>query len=103
MNSKQRFRTRLVGLGILIGAGVLASSLYGISIVRGKSYSAKAAAQYSKPLASQFVRGSIFYEGKDGTESAAATVETGNLLYINPKQMTDPASEYAALSHAIRL
>jgi cell division protein FtsI/penicillin-binding protein 2 len=99
MNSKQRFRTRIVGLGILAGAGILLSSLYMTSIIRGNTYAAKAAAQYAKPATSLFSRGTIFFTGKDGTESAAATVETGNLLYLNPKQITDVNGEYAALSH----
>ena len=101
MNSKQRFRTRIVSLGILTGAGVLLASLYVTSIIKGDSYAAKATAQYAKPATSLFARGTIFFMGKDGTESAAATVESGNLLYLNPKQITDADGEYAALSHVV--
>ncbi|HEX7724612.1 MAG TPA: penicillin-binding protein 2 [Candidatus Paceibacterota bacterium] len=101
MNSSQRLRTRIVGLGILAGAGVLLASLYNTAIIKGASYAGKANAQYAKPETSLFARGSIFFVGKDGTQSAAATVESGNLLYLNPKLIADPVSAYAALSHVI--
>lgn len=101
MNSKQRFRTRIVSLGILIGAGVLAISLYSTAVLHGDSYATKASAQYSKPMTDLFARGSIFFSGKDGTETAAATVESGYLLYMNPKLVKDAAGAYTALSHVI--
>jgi cell division protein FtsI/penicillin-binding protein 2 len=103
MNSRQRLRARAVGILILVVAGVLAASLYGTSIIRGTTYASKAAAQYTKPAASLFARGSIFFTGKDGTKSAAATVESGYLLFMNPTLVSDPDATYAALSHAVAL
>ena len=101
MNSKQRFRTRIVGLGILAGAGVLAASLYSTAIIHGDRYASKASAQYSKPDTALFARGSIFFLGKDATQTAAATVQSGYLLYMNPKLVTDANSAYVALSHVL--
>lgn len=103
MNSKQRFRTRIVALGILIGAGVLASSLYSISIVNGGKYASKAATQYAKPATTLFARGNIYFTSKEGVQTAAASVGSGYLLYMNPKQVTDPAGSYEALTHYVSL
>lgn len=103
MNSKQRLRTRIVGLGVLIGAGILASSLYSISILHGDKYSGKARSQYSKPGSGVFDRGFIYFTSKDGTQSAAASIGTNYILYMDPKVMTDPKGAYDALSQILVL
>ncbi len=106
MNSKQRFRTRLMLGAIIALACVLGSSLYSTSVVRGDIYEAKAMAQYGKPAANLFDRGTIFFSsfgGKDGAGSAAATIGSGYLLYMNPKLVKDSAATYEALSRYISL
>lgn len=103
MNSKQRFRTRIIGLGVLAGACVLAFSLYSTSIAGYDNYSSKARVQYAKPTTSLFARGSIYFSGKDGGQSAAASVRSGYILFMNPKLLVDPKSAYEALSNYITL
>lgn len=103
MNSKQKFRIRLIGLGVLFGAFVLMTSLYRTSISNGDKYAEKAEAQYSKPATAIFARGTIYFSDKDGTQTAAATVGTGFVLYMNPKLITDPNGTYEALSHFVTL
>lgn len=103
MNSKQRFRTRLVGVVVLIFAGVLTSSLYSTSVLQGDRYSSKARAQYAKPVTSLFARGNIYFQSKDGTQSAAASVGSGYLLYINPTLLSDPKGAYEALSNYVHI
>lgn len=87
----------------MIAAGVLGSSLYSTSIIHGQSYAGKAETQYAKPQTSLFARGSIYFSGKDGTETAAAAIESGYILSINPKLITDAKGTYEALSHYISL
>ncbi len=103
MNSKQRFRTRLVGIVVLIFAGVLASSLYSTSVLNSDRYSSRAKAQYTKPAVSLFARGNIYFQSKDGTQSAAASVGSGYLLYINPTLLSDPKGAYEALSNYVHV
>ena len=79
-------------------AAILIASLYATEIIQGGSYSAKAQAQYAKPGSALFNRGTIYFSGKDGTETAAATVANGYLAYMNPKQVVDAAGAYEALS-----
>lgn len=103
MNSKQRFRIRLVGIGVLFAAGVLVTSLYSTTVLKGGKYERKAEAQYSSPATSDFSRGTIYFSDKDGNKTAAATVGRGFLLFMNPKLLTDPAGAYDALSHFVTL
>ncbi|MDB5239156.1 MAG: hypothetical protein JWO00_491 [Candidatus Parcubacteria bacterium] len=91
---------------IFVAACVLGSSLYSTSIVHGDTYSAKARSQYAKPAANIYDRGTIFFSsfsGKDGTETAAATLGSGSLVYMNPKLVRDAAATYEALTHYIPL
>ena len=99
MNSKQRLRARFVLIVIGAAAAVIVASLYSTEIIRGSSYAAKAKAQYIKPAAVLFDRGTIYFSGKDGIETAAATVGSGYLVYMNPEQIVDASSAYEALSH----
>lgn len=103
MNSKQRLRARLIGAGILAAALALVSSLYSKDVIHAGSYASKADAQYARPAAALFSRGTIYFMGKDGTESAAATVDSGYLLYMDPKLVADPQGSYDALSHFVKL
>jgi len=99
MNSRQRFRARFVLIAIGIAAAVIIASLYSTEIIRGGAYRAKAQAQYARPAAALFARGTIYFSDSDGTETAAATVANGYLVYMNPKQAADANGDYDALSH----
>jgi cell division protein FtsI/penicillin-binding protein 2 len=103
VNSKQRIRTRLILIIILVAASGLGSSLYWTQVVRGSTYIAKADKQYDKPQVALFDRGTIYFEAKDGTHAAAASVASGYLLYINPKLITDPTATYEAITHYLPL
>ncbi len=103
MTSSQRIRSRLIFFGIILAALALLASLYTIQILEGKKYDAKAQAQYGKPTNALFDRGIIYLTSRDGTRIAGATVEQGTLLYMNPKQVSDPAQTYAALSEFIKV
>ncbi len=106
MNSKQRWRTRLALGGVIAVACVLAASLYSTAVIHGDSYAAKAQAQYARPATNIFDRGTIYFSsfsGKSGTETAAATLGSGYLIYMNPKLVHDPSGTYEALSHYIKL
>ncbi len=103
MNSKQRTRARFVFILIILGAGVLASGLYWTQIAKGPSYAARAEKQYVKPVGMLFDRGSIYFQSKDGTRSAAATLGTGFVVYMNPTQVSNATQEYDALSQYLTL
>ncbi len=103
MNSKQKIRARVIFVFILAGAGFLALSLYSNQIMKGGYYTAKADAQYGKPAANVFDRGTIYFDSKDGVKVAAAKLGEGYLAYINPSQLTDAGQTYDALSQVIKL
>ena len=103
MNSKQKLRIRFVLIVIALAAAALAVSLYLTQIVKGSSYAAAADKQYIKPTASLFDRGTIYFGSRDGTKIAAATVDAGYLIYMNPTLITSPSQAYEALSQYIQI
>lgn len=106
MNPRQRLRTRIALSAVICSALVLLGSLYNTAIIKGDSYSAKAEAQYSKPAAALFDRGTIFFSARSDSGSnktAAATIGRGSLVYINPKLLKDPAGTYEALTQYMTL
>lgn len=103
MNSNSTIRIRIVLGCICILAFVILSKLYFVQIVQGEDYKEKAERQYQKPTSSSFDRGSIFFESKDGTKIAAATMKEGYTLAINPKLIKDANSVYEALAPYIKI
>jgi cell division protein FtsI (penicillin-binding protein 3)/stage V sporulation protein D (sporulation-specific penicillin-binding protein) len=98
MNSKARFRIRLIFGGVIVAALAITFALYRIQILKGSTYAAKAQAQYAKPSVSVFDRGSIFFQAKDGTRVAAAALSRGYLVYLNQKLLINASQAYDALS-----
>lgn len=103
MNSKQKYKSRIVLLGIAGVACILAISLYWTQVMNGQSYSARADQQYVRPSTSVFDRGSIYFQAKDNTRVVAATMGSGFIVYMNPKLVNDAAQTYDALSHFLSI
>ncbi len=103
MNNNQRLRVKVIFAGIIIVAAILVLTLYSRQIMNGKAYAEKADKQYSKPSASLFNRGSIYFQSKDNTRIAAATIERGFLVFANPKLITDAEQTYEAVSQFMKI
>ena len=101
MNSNSVQRIRIL-LGIVVFAAlVLITKLYFVQIVHGDLYSSKADRQYVKPNTVLFDRGTIFFQKRDGSEVAAASVKDGFTLALVPKLIKDPQAAYQAVSKII--
>lgn len=103
MISNPIIRIRIVLSFVCLIALIIFAKLYWVQIVKGSEYREKAENQYTKPVQSVFERGSIFFESKDNTKIAAATMKEGYTLAINPKLIKDANSVYDALSTYIDL
>lgn len=103
MISSERRRARIAFAGMAVVAGVISYTLYSTQITKGAMYAAKANAQYNRPLSGFFDRGKIYFLAKDDTRVTAAVVDTGKTVYVNPKQLEDPAQTFEALSQFISL
>lgn len=103
MNYNSTIRIRVVLTCLCLLTLIILGKLYFVQIVQGRSYRDKAERQYNKPISSSFDRGSIFFESKEGTKIAAATMKEGYTLAINPKLIKDTNSVYEALLPYIKI
>ncbi len=74
-----------------------------VQIVSGQEFSDRANRQYTRPVGGVYDRGSIFFQSKDGTLMAAASLKTGETVAINPKILKDPEGVYDKLSKLVTL
>ena len=91
-------RIRFISFIILFVALVFISKLYYIQVVNTQLYRDKADRQYVRPNQSVFDRGSIFFQTQGGERIAAATLQSGFTLAINPKLITDDSSAYEKIN-----
>ncbi|MBX4215662.1 penicillin-binding protein 2 [Candidatus Parcubacteria bacterium] len=97
--------SRIRGLSVLtlLFAALLIGKLFFLQVVRGSEYSEAADRQYTAPAASIFDRGSIFFKERGGELASAATLASGYILAMNPKELVDPQAAYQKLSSVITL
>ena len=96
--SSHIFRIRIISLVIIFVALVFVGNLYLIQIVHTDEYRNKADRQYVRPNQSVFDRGTIFFQTNDGDRIAAASLQTGFTLSINPKLLKDENDVYEKIN-----
>jgi stage V sporulation protein D (sporulation-specific penicillin-binding protein) len=92
------FRIRIISLFVILFALIFIGNLYLIQIVRSEDYRTKADRQYLKPNQSVFDRGTIFFQTKDSDRIAAATLQSGFTLSINPKLLKNDSDAYEKIN-----
>jgi cell division protein FtsI/penicillin-binding protein 2 len=80
---------------------VLLGRLYLVQVVRGDAYQRDAMGQYVEASAESSDRGSIFFTTKDGVLVAAAVMQRGWRIAINPQIIDDPDALFEALSAVV--
>lgn len=95
---RRRIRT-IVGCVIVVGALSIARLFY-LQLILGATYADRAEEQYVR-ASDEFDRGNIYFQTKDGTTVAAATIESGFKAIVVPAQIDDPEGLYEKLSQII--
>lgn len=103
MLTSPAFRIRIISLFIIVVAFIFIGNLYLIQIVHTDEYRNKADRQYVKPNQSVFDRGTIFFQTKDGDRIAAATLQSGFTLSINPKLLKNDEEVYEKINSILLL
>jgi cell division protein FtsI/penicillin-binding protein 2 len=88
---------------MIIFAMFLTTKLYFVQIVSGDTFKERADRQYVRPVGGVFDRGTIFFQAKDSTLMAAASLKLGFTVAINPKILENPEDVYQKLSGLITL
>lgn len=92
----------LTGIIIFLGFFVILR-LFQLQILNSDEAKQDAERQYVSSTGAPFDRGLIYFSDKDGTTVAAATVESGFILAVNPNQVEDAEYIYQKISEVINL
>jgi cell division protein FtsI/penicillin-binding protein 2 len=98
MQPKAQLRIRIILALVLVAGLAIIGRLYWLEIVQGNYYKERANEQYINPQGGLFDRGTIYFTTKDGVRVAAATVEQGFSLAIDPEKLTDAASVFEKIN-----
>jgi cell division protein FtsI/penicillin-binding protein 2 len=98
MRSNLAFRSRLIGVFLIITAFVLVIRLYLGQVVHGAAYRSNATAQYVEQSPDTVNRGNIYFTTKDGALVAAAVMQSGYRIAITPADIKDPTDTFEQLS-----
>lgn len=100
---KARFvlRVRLLSGIFVLAALLLVVRLYFVQMVHGDEYREKAAGQYVDASVDSERRGDIFFTKRDGTEVAAAVMQSGWRIAIKPGDILDADAAYQSLNSIV--
>jgi cell division protein FtsI/penicillin-binding protein 2 len=96
-------RVRIITVGFLLFALCLVTKLYFVQIVSGEEFKERADRQYVRPVGGVFERGTIFFQSKDETLMAAASLRLGFTVAINPKLLKEPEQVYEKLAALLKI
>jgi cell division protein FtsI/penicillin-binding protein 2 len=96
--TKSTGRIRIISVATILFALLLIAKLYMVQIVSGETFNERADRQYIKPVGGVFDRGTIFFQAKDNTLMAAASLKTGYTVAINPKILKNPEYVYSLIN-----
>lgn len=96
-------RIRIVSVLVVIFTLFLLTKLYFVQIISASKFSEQADRQYVKPIGGVYNRGTVFFQSKDGTLMAAASLRVGYTVALNPKILKNPEDVYEKLSQFLTL
>lgn len=99
MRQKFVLRVRLLSFVVILAAAFIVARLYFVQIVHGGDYRAEALGQYIADGGDETPRGAILFTRKDRSEVAAAVMQGGWRIAINPKLLENPDAAYQSLSN----
>lgn len=97
MRSNLVVRVRILCAFFIVFAILIAIRLYFVQVVYGDSYREQAMGQYTQKARDTQPRGNIFFSTKDGSPVAAAVMESGWRIAIQPDDVEDAEATYAIL------
>ena len=96
-------RIRIISVVIISCALVFVGKLYFLQIIQNEEFKAMGDRQYSKPSGGLFTRGGVFFKSKDGELISAATVKSGFIVAINPREIKNVDEAYEKISKHIAI
>ena len=101
MHDDERKRLRLLAAVVVLFGMLFVGRLYMLQIVHGDEFAKEADSQYVATVPNLYNRGNIYFETKEGKKVAAATVNSGYVVAIDPKLIIDAEGVYKQMATVI--
>jgi cell division protein FtsI/penicillin-binding protein 2 len=98
MQAEERKRLRVLSAFVLFFGVLFIGRLYFLQVVHHEDFRKEAEKQYVATLPNLYNRGSIYFHEKDGRLVAAATINSGYVIAIAPKVLSDSEKMYHILN-----
>lgn len=102
MRARFVVRIRLISALFVVGAAILIGRLYLVQVVKGDEYHEAALGQYVA-TSDRLDRGAILFTRRDGEEVAAAVMQGGWRIAINPSKLVDVDTALAQLKSVVSI
>lgn len=97
-NTNAPLRIRLLSLGVILIALICVVRLFFVQVIHSEEYKEETDRRYVSASEGVFDRGIIYFQKKDGTHIAAASIVSGYKLTVNPSRIKDRAAAYALIA-----
>lgn len=97
------FRIRIIMVGVLLASLVLVGRLYFLQVMAHEYFVAEGEKQYIHTESYLYDRGSIYFTTRDGEKVSAATVQSGYVLAIDPKRVTNSETYFQFLEPYLKI
>ena len=97
MQGDETSRLRFLASIVLLFGVLFITRLYYLQVIHGKDFRKEAESQYVSTMPNIYDRGSIFFQQKDGKKVAAASVTSGYVIAITPKDIEDRDAAFTAI------
>jgi cell division protein FtsI/penicillin-binding protein 2 len=88
---------------VLLASLVLVGRLYFVQVMAHEYFVAEGEKQYIHTESNLYDRGGIYFTTRDGEKVSAATVQSGYVLALNPKNITDAEAYFQSLQPYIKI
>jgi cell division protein FtsI/penicillin-binding protein 2 len=96
-------RIRVLAFFIVIIFGAVIIRLFNIQVLHSSKFKDQGVDQYVSGRSQLEPRGSIYFTRRDGTLISAATMNSGYILAISPKNIKDPESIYNQINEIYKI
>src|SRR3989338_11129090 len=101
MSPQSRSRLRILSGFIIFFSIIFIARLYYLQVIHGKEFRAEAEKQYVSTIPNLFDRGTVYFKQKDDRLVTGATINSGYVVSITPKLLTDKEASYKAIAAII--
>lgn len=94
-------RVRILSIVVVCIGLLLTGRMYQLQVLQSDRFQEKGQSQYVHTKTDLYSRGSIYFTTRDGAELSAAAIQSGYVLSVNPKLVTQNHGDFCDALHSV--